>query len=260
MKRKHIVLFAVGCLLSLSASGQRVRNNHLFFHVDFAAGNIYTAAFSSFATWGLNEATHSNIFENALEIPVYSGERGGQDMKVKNYDVVGFSARDLFNTLHPSLKLGYLTSNMGEINFGFYASAEYCANQFKNQFPAASAFESNRLQRALMGGSAFIVLGGLGQKYHFMIEAGARYSLALAYNGPLGSDKEAINNGLTSHYALKLTGAAALQDFGIYADFHHFDLLKSATDKLHAWNVGLLWTVTPGQGKTRQDSYRYRTK
>jgi len=254
MKRAFTIVLMV-CLGAVTSAGQRIRNNHLFFHVDMAAGNLYTAALTSFTTWGLNEVTQSNIFENALEIPFYSGESAANVMEVKNYDMIGYTAHDLFNTLHPSLKLGYVSNGLSEMVFGFYASAEYCFNQFKTQPPGATTFSSNRMQRALIGGSAFLVFGGLGKKYHFMVEAGSHYSIAMAYKGLYGSDKGVLNNGLTSHLGLKLSGQGALQDFGVYADFNHFDLLKTPTDKIRGWSIGLLWTVTPGQGDNRSGSY-----
>ena len=260
MIKRLTILFAAGLFSCMAIYGQRARYNNLFFHIDFAAGNIYTAALSSFATWGLNEATSSNIFENALEIPFYSGESVGMDMDVKNYDALGFTARDLFNTIHPSLKLGYVSSSLSDTNYGFYATAEYCSNQFKSQAPGAPSFSSNRMQRALFGGSAFMVFGGIGRKYHFMVEAGARYSMALGYKGGYGTDKNVLNDGVSSHFALKLTGPAALQDFGVYADINHFDLLKTATDKVNGWNIGIMWTVTPGQGNNRAGAYRYKPK
>lgn len=231
-------------------SGQIARDNHLYFHVDFAAGNVYTAAFPSLATWGLNELTKSNIFESALEVPFYSTD--GFDLE--QYSMVGYTAHDLFKDIHPSLKIGYQTRRMSDFNWGIYASGEYLMNQFKTQY-SNLGYESNRLQRFLVGGSAFAVIGGVDKMYHFMIEAGCRYSMVLNYKGPLADGKNGINNGLVSHFAFKVTGAGVIQDFGIYADFNHFDLLKRDDTKLKMFNIGIMWTVTPGQRKTRTDIY-----
>lgn len=256
--RRHLAFLGVACLLAGSVYGQRVRDNRLFFHVDLAAGNLYTAALASFATWGLNEATQSNFFENGLEIPFYSGESAGKDMDVKNYDLLGYTAHDLFNILHPSLKLGYMSNRLSDVNFGFYASAEYHFSQLKTMDAGTSTFGNNRMQRALLGGSAFLVLGDLGSKYHLMIEAGARYSMGMSYKGVYGTEKDILNNGVTSHFGVKLSGPAALQDIGLYADFNHFDLLKTTTDKVNGWNIGILWTVNPGQSNNRSKAYRSR--
>lgn len=249
--RKILVILLLVCLSPDFLKAQQVaRDNHLFFHVNFAAGNIYTAAFPSLVTWGLNELTKSNIFESAFEVPFYSAE--GFD--VKQYNFVGYTARDLFKDIHPSVKIGYQTRRMSDVNWGFYATGEYVINQFKTQL-ATKDYESNNLKRVLVGGSAFVVLGGVDKTYRFMIEAGCRYSSAVGYKGPLCEDKSGINNGLVSHFGFKVTGAGAIQDFGIYADFNHFDLLKRDDAKLNMFNIGIMWTVTPGQREARNDIY-----
>jgi hypothetical protein len=249
MKKSLLFLMAIILMPNL-LRGQTARDNHLFLHVNFAAGNVYTAAFPSLATWGLNELTKSNIFESALEVPFYSTD--GFDLE--QYSMVGYTAHDLFKDIHPSLKIGYQTRRMSDFNWGIYASGEYIMNQFKTQY-SNFGYESNKLQRFLVGGSAFVVIGGVDKMYHFMIEAGGRYSMALNYEGPLADGKDGINNGLVSHFALKVTGAGAIQDFGIYADFNHFDLLKRNDAKLKMFNIGIMWTVTPGQRENRTDIY-----
>lgn len=248
--KKFLVIMASFLALPNMANAQIARDNHLFFHVEFAAGNVYTAAFPSLVTWGLNELTKSNIFESALEFPIYSAK--GFDLK--QYDMLGFNAHDLLKDIHPSIKIGYQTRRMSEVNWGVYATGEYLINQFKTSDEILTE-EHNSLKRLLVGGSAFVVLGGIDKKYHFMLEAGCRYSKALSYKGPLCEGKSGINDGLVSHVAFKVTGAGAIQDFGIYADFSHFDLLKRDDAKLKMFSVGLKWTVTPGQSKNRTDIY-----
>lgn len=249
MRRFFIILATVFCMPCV-ADAQTARDNHLFFHVGFAAGNVYTAAFPSLATWGLNELTKSNIFESALEVPFYSTE----NIELKQYDMVGYTAHDLFKDIHPSIKIGYQTRKMSDVNWGLYATAEYLATQFKIK-NAVGNYENNKMQRLLVGGSAFFVFGGVDKVYHFMIEAGCRYSKALSYKGILCDGKDGINDGLVSHFGFKVTGAGAIQDFGVYADFHHFDLLKRNDAKLKMFNIGIMWTVTPGQRENRASIY-----
>lgn len=250
MKRCLFILVMAFCLPCFTNAQQTARDNHLFFHVDFAAGNIYTAVFPSLATWGLNELTKSNIFGSALDIPFYSTE----NIELKQYDMVGYTAHDLFKDIHPSIKIGYQSRKMSNVNWGVYATVEYMTNQFKIQ-NADTDYENNKLQRFLVGGSAFLVLGGVDKVYHFMIEAGCRYSKALNYTGALCDGKNGINDGLVSHLGFKVTGAGVIQDFGIYADLHHFDLLKRNDVKLKMINIGIMWTVTPGQRENREYIY-----
>ena len=67
MKTKYQILaiafLAMPISLYSQPKGGKAKNNHLYFHVELAAGNIYTAAYPSLLTWGLNELTKSNIFE-----------------------------------------------------------------------------------------------------------------------------------------------------------------------------------------------------
>lgn len=250
MKKTLILLLVAVCFMPKSVKSQTARDNHLFFHVDLAAGNIYTATLPSLLTWGLNELTESNIFESALEIPFYSTK--GFD--VKQYDMFGYTAHDLFKDIHPSLKIGYQTRRLSDVNWGVYATGEYIINQFKTQFTGGD-YERNRMSRMLLGGSAFVVVGGVDKNYRFMIEAGCRYSKTLDYTGPLCDGKNGINDGLVSHFGFKVSGAGAIQDFGLYADFNHFDFLKRDDVELKMFNIGLMWTVTPGQRKNRTDIY-----
>ena len=74
MKKIVLALLLAVIMMPTTVKSQVARDNHLFLHVDFAAGNIYTAAFPSLLTWGLNELTESNIFESALELPFYSSD------------------------------------------------------------------------------------------------------------------------------------------------------------------------------------------
>lgn len=251
--KKILIILVVFLYVPNYLNAQVARDNHLFFHVDFAAGNVYTAAFPSLATWGLNELTKSNIFESALEIPFYSAK----GYELKQYDMVGYTAHDLFKDIHPSIKIGYQTRKMSDFNWGVYVSGEYLINQFKTLY-MGNSYECNNLKRLLVGGSAFVVLGGVDKTYHFMIEAGCRYSKALSYKGVLCDGKNGINNGFVSHLGFKVTGAGAIQDFGIYADFNHFDMLKRNDTKLKMFNIGIMWTITPGQRENRTDIYYFK--
>ena len=249
-----ILFFSASLLNAQIRKVERAKDNHIFFHVDLAAGHFYTATFPSVMAWGLNLLTSSNIFESALEYPFYKGEIGSQKLELHHYNLLGFTANELFSNLHPCIKIGYQSRRFSDFNWGFYATAEYWQNQFQSRIKGGE-YEKNNLQRALFGGSLFTVLGNIDKKYHVMIEGGLRYSMALKYKGPLAYDKDDIKNGLTSHFAVKLTGASAIQDFGVYVDINHFDLLKDDNNKLNSWAIGLMWTVTPGQSNNRSNMY-----
>lgn len=88
-----------------------------------------------------------------------------------------------------------------------------------------------------------------------IVEAGVRYSLALAYKSPIEEDKNQLNNGLVSHYAIMLAGRKMWQNVGIYADINHFDMWKNLypNRKLDNYTFGITWTITPQQVDKRKD-------
>ncbi|MBO4850219.1 MAG: hypothetical protein J5529_04865 [Prevotella sp.] len=255
MKTNNIIaIILMVAAYSINANAQ-IRNKHLFFHIDFAAGNVYTASYPSFLTYGLNELTHSNIFESALEYSVFNGDLGNDKINMRNYNITGFTANELFQNLHPSLKIGYQSSSLSDFNYGAYATAEYQHNHFKSRFEGSDIHHKNTLNRALFGGSLFAVIGNMEKPFRLMFEGGIRYSMCLGYKGPLAIGKEDIDNGISSHWAIKVSTAKGLQDFGVYFDINHFDLLKSENGKLNNWSAGLIWAVTPGQRENRQNVY-----
>ena len=252
MKMKKLLTFMVVCTIALQSYAQAARNNHVYFHVGFGSSHVYTATLPSLVFWGLNSLMGTDTFENALEYTFSSGDVNGSDLKTRNYDVLGYTARELFANCHPYIKLGYQSKYMSNVNWGVYATAEYAHNQFDSKIDGITEYERNTLDRALFGGSAFLVFGGIDKKYKFMVEGGLRYSMVLDYKGPLANDKQDLRNGLVGHYAITVKGSNAIQNFGIFADINHFNLLKDDQSKLNMITIGLMWSVTPGQSKSEQ--------
>ena len=89
----------------------------------------------------------------------------------------------------------------------------------------------------------------MGQASRVIIEADCRYSLGLACKSPLGTDKKQLNDGLVSHFAIKLASRGMMQNVGVYADINHFNLWKDfrPNQKLKNMTFGLTWTITPQQ-------------
>ena len=147
-----------------------------------------------------------------------------------------------------TLKIGYQTYSPEFVNAGIYASAHYKLDQFQVGVDD-DHMANHRAQRVLVGATALLSLGSMGQASRVIIEAGCRYSLGLAYKSPLGTDKKQLNDGLVSHFAIKLASRGMMQNVGIYADINHFNLWKDfrPNQKLNNMTFGLTWTITPQQ-------------
>jgi len=250
-------LFTIVLFISASTvCSAQALGRHTYFHVGMGSGeNVWSTLVYAFVTDELNILTHSNIFESSVEYNIRSGKTDGEKMGFKPYKSYGFRSCDLFQSVKPSIKLGYISSLPGNFNWGLYGEAQYRYEQFRvSPIKSDDDYSKQQMGRALFGGSAFVVLGGVTKNLHVMVEAGLRYNMGIDAKGVLGN-KDAFNDGLTSHYAVKLTGARMEQDFGIYVDVNHFDYLKSDTQKFKNISIGLTYCLTFGQAV--QNAQRY---
>lgn len=254
MKKTFILFVLLGlCTNILAQSNVRFKNHHLILNGDIASGNPYTMAVSSVITGLANYYLFNDaFFENSFAYTLYSTNE--DNLKVKTMNPMGLTASELFNNIQVGLKFGYQTYSPEFFNAGVYASAHYKLDQFKIGYNDDN-MQKHRAQRALFGVTGLASLGSMGQASRVIIEAGLRYSMALAYNSPIGSDKDQLNNGLTSHYAIKLASRGMWQNIGIYADIDHFNLWKNFNSgkKLNSYTVGITWTITPQQVEDRKD-------
>lgn len=251
------LLFAIVLFVSASTvCSAQALGRHTYFHVGIGSGeNVWSTFVYALATNELNILTRSNIFESSVEYNLRSGKTDGEKMGFKKFGAYGFHSSDLFQLVQPSVKLGYMSSLQGNFNWGLYGEALYRYEQFKvSPIKADDDYSKQQMGRALFGGSAFVVLGGITKDWHVMVEAGLRYNMGIDAKGVLGN-KDAFNDGLTSHYAVKLTGARFDQDFGIYVDVNHFDYLKSDTQKMRNVSIGFTYCLTFGQAV--QNAQRY---
>ena len=87
-----------------------------------------------------------------------------------------------------------------------------------------------------------------------IIEAGLRYSIGVKYESPWGNDKSMLNNGLVSHFAIKVASRGMMQNLGLFADIGHFDLFKNlgSNQKVRDYVIGFTWTITPQQADDRR--------
>lgn len=251
---KKILITLVIFLSCTSVCSAQALGRHTYFHVGMANSlNIATAGMSVLTAGCLNYLTHTNIFEGSIGETSRSGKTNGEKMGFKRDKYFSFKARDMFALVEPSIKLGYITSYEGNFNWGLYGEALYRFEQFRvSPVKADKNYSRQRMERALFGGSGFVVIGGATKDLHVMLEAGLRYNTGLSAKGVLGG-KDDFRDGLTSHYGVKLTGQRGEYDFGIYLDINHFDYLKSSTQKFRNISYGITYNYTFGQIKKMLD-------
>lgn len=253
MKKIFILFIFFGFCINVFAQSNRFKNHHFIFNGDIASGNPYTMAASSIVTglanyYLLNDA----FFENSFAYSLYT--TNDDNLKVKTMNPTGLTAKELFNNIQVGLKLGYQTYSPEFINAGIYASAHYKLEQFKVGNNDDN-MKKHKAQRALLGITGLVSLGSMGQASRVILEAGVRYSMSLAYQSPFGTKKDQLNNGITSHYAIKLASRGMWQNIGVYADIDHFNMWKNyeSGKKLKSCTFGITWTITPQQVEDRKD-------
>lgn len=254
MKKTLILVTLLICLTITSAaqSNIRIKNHNLIFNGDIAFGNPYTTAVASTLTGLANYHLFNDaFFENSFIYGLY--DTNVDNMKVKTLNPMGVTARELFNNVQAGIKLGYQTYNPEFVNYGIYASAHYKLDQFQMGY-SDDNMTKYRAQRILLGATALLSLGSMEQPSRVIIEAGCRYSIGLDYNTPEGRNKDMLNDGLVSHFAIKLASRGMMQNIGVFADINHFNMWKNSGDrKLNNYTFGLTWTITPQQMNDRKD-------
>lgn len=249
-----ILLVILGANNDIQAqSNVSFKNHHLIFNGDISSGSPYTIAASSVITGLVNYyLLNDAFFENSFAYSIYSTNVDG--LKAKTMNPMGLTASELFNNLQAGLKLGYQTYSPEFFNCGIYASAHYKLDQFKVGYNDDS-MQKHRAQRFLFGATALFSLGSMEQSSRIVIEAGIRYSMGLSYKSPLGNDKKQLNDGLVSHFAIKVASRGMWQNLGIYADINHFNMWKDfrSGQKLDNLTFGITWTITPQQVDERKD-------
>ena len=242
-----IIIATVFCTSVKAQSNVRYKNHNLIFNADIAAGNPYTIAASSVITglanyYLLNDA----FFENSFAYGIYTTNVEG--LKARTLNPMGLTASNLFNNFQIGLKLGYQSYNPDFVNYGFYASAHYKIDQFNVGYDDDN-MNKHRAQRALLGATALLSLGDMSQSSRVIIEAGLRYSLGISYKSPLGDNKSQLNDGIVSHFGIKLASRGMLQNIGLYADINHFNMWKDfrPNQELNNYTIGITWTITPQQ-------------
>lgn len=261
---KIFILIMCSILGSVYTSAQEYAPNYhshnFYFHVEMNSGNIYPFAGWSIISGALNSALKYNLFESGFAYDIYSGN----NVKTKYNSPIAFNAVNIFNHIQPGLKIGYYSDYINSpVNWGVLATGGYKINQFQMQ--EMNNYVRQCIHRAQVGALLLLAFGKNGASTQAMIELGAKYNFATKYKGGEITDTKALNNGISSHFALKFGGTGWLQNIGVYADIDHYNLYKNSfeingnkpfiNNNLKNITIGLCVTVTPKQADRR--SYYY---
>lgn len=251
---KKIILSILCIVVSLNIDAQ-----HFYYRLDVGTNNIYSFAVANLATAGLNTLVDDMLFDNAYTYTYIQAKDNQQSVETKGYNIAGITARDLFSDITTGIKLGYQSYYPSTLNWGIYGSAHYRINQFKTIYPNYDDAFRHNVQRLLLGGGLFFNIGNIESSTKVVIEAGIRYETPLHYNGINGLKlSDALNKGVSSHYAIRINGNGAFQGLGIYADVPHYKLFKETGKQKVSTNVrmftfGVVYTITPWRIKELYD-------
>lgn len=251
--KRIIITVILGIIISSFSNAQ-----HLFRRIDVSNSNIYSFVVANLASGGINYLTDGMLIDNYYSYTLGTLDVNGYpDAKLKNNDIIGISARDVFNDISGGIKLGYQSNNKGSFNWCLYGSGHYKLNQFKTQMSSTDILDRHRLQRIAVGGGAMISLGEFERKTRVILEAGLRYEIPIGYKGTFGTEmKDVINSGLSSHFAIRFGGTSGLQGLGVYADIPYYNLLKSnngLSGELKMYSFGIVYSISPWRIKKAYD-------
>lgn len=129
-------------------------------------------------------------------------EDNGESVDFKRNNPYGFKSYELFNDVEAGLKVGW---HGAQSPIGVYVYGAYGINQFKLRFLGEHEYNKHKLQSIRVGvGARVSPLRFLLDEYNWcpIIELGTTYVNNFSYKGPNGNDKNQINNGMRSSYAI----------------------------------------------------------
>lgn len=251
---KYLKFLSIWVLLFIYSSINTCAQSRHFFHrIDFGSGNLYTFVGSNLITAFANYFSHDVLFDNSFNYTFFNGENSYGSIKTKPNNLLGLSAKDLFNDLSSGIKLGYKSDNFGNFNWGLYGTCQYKLNQFRSNWTLTGEFNHERFSYLKPGVSIYTLFGSIENKIKWQLEAGVQYCMPLTYSGSFGKGSGILNKGIASHYAVKIGGAT---DFscGIFLDMYHFDIFKKEyVNNFKMYNIGVTFTITPKRSERYYD-------
>lgn len=221
----------------------------VFYHrVDIMTGNLYSFVASNLLSAGLNYLSQDRLLDTSFGYSVYSSSCDYGSVKMKDYNRVGITMRDLIADSSYGVKLGYQSFYPGVFNWGIYGSAHYKINRLKMEY--SEMLMPQDIHRLQLGGGVLLSFGSIDSAAKAVIEAGIRYNIPVRYRGAWGNDAASVlNKGITNHYSIRFGGFGVLQGLGLFAEIPLYNLVK-VNDicpgfSFRPFSFGITYTIMP---------------
>lgn len=247
MRKTGLLSFIGALFISLTIVNNAQAQRHFYNRVEIGGGNVWTFVGFEAISMILNQLTHMPLTEATLRfgVPIseYGNLNGYQGFYDWNYDrfinnpdygsgddgAIKFRGRNLSSNIIVGDKIGYLSDNLGAINYCAYGAAYYNLQQFKLMSDEVN-YTNLCTQRLQLGGGLMLIFGSIEKKGRFIIDGGIRYNVPLAFSGDglSSSTNDMMNKGVTSHYMIKYSWDNAIA-IGATVDLMHYNMFKDET-------------------------------
>ena len=150
-----------------------------------------------------------------------------EEIGYKGNHPYGFKAYDLFNDIEFGVKFGWQGA---QSPVGGYVYGAYGINQYKLLFLGDENYIKHRIQSWNLGVRVRISPLYSNLEDHGwcpILELGTTYVYNFKYNGPYNSDKDQINNGMRTFYAIGATfGSNRNYDLMLCLDMANYDIFN----------------------------------
>lgn len=176
--------------------------NGWFYGLDGTASNFYTSQVLSLAETGINYLTKQNFFGTHIGLTSFRIKENGDKVDLKYGSPYGLSMSDLLDDIEFGVKVGYMSPTSP---IGVYVKANYGFEQFKTRFIQDTDYMKHKIHSFVPGLgiriSPFVNMLDDNGWYPY-IDLGTSYVYRMKYDGPFGNDKDQLNNGMRTSYAI----------------------------------------------------------
>lgn len=219
MVHNLLKLFISSAILLMPFTTVKAQRN-FYNRLEIGAGNVWSFVAAEMLSMITNSVVKYPLSEATLRFCVPKTDYGNlnsfqgfddwnfsdqfnTDGEYGSDDFTKFNKNALLSNIIIGEKLGYLSDNMGNINFCFYGAPYYNLQKFKLMY-SSDSYNTLTVHKMQLGGGAMIILGSIESNDRFIFDAGIRYNIPLGLSVENRNvDRSAMNKGITSHYMAK---------------------------------------------------------
>lgn len=244
MKQKLVAIIVCVMTMIIGVNSSHAQRN-LYHRVELGSGNAWTFVAMEGLAIGMNQWAKKPLVEASLRFSIPNtsygnldsyqgfGDFGGDSYSSDEEEesdlggFVGFHMRELFSNVIIGDKVGYLSDNMGFLNYCIYGAGYYNIQQFKLLDEYNDDWTPLNTQRLQLGGGAMVILGSIESRSRWIIDGGVRYNIPVYFGGSgiEGSTNDILSKGISSHYMVKWSMRNQIA-VGFTADIMHYNMFK----------------------------------